>query len=107
VVLSGYGSEDGLEYWLVRNSWGEDWGEAGYFRVQRNQDDKPCNLFCLATYGQLTSQERGGSWTVTVTLPALGRIVSTARPHPYSCLVLRACRAPTDSLWMRRVRFHC
>jgi hypothetical protein len=99
VVLSGYGSEDGVDFWLVRNSWGEDWGEAGYFRVQRGQDDKPCNLFCLATYGQLTIRERGRPRVVTPHgSPALGLMLClNGRPHLYSWFMLLASLAPTDS----------
>lgn len=33
VVLEGFGVEDGLEFWLVRNSWGPDWGQDGYLKV--------------------------------------------------------------------------
>jgi len=38
VQLVGYGTDptDG-GYWIVRNTWGDDWGEDGYIRLQRDE----------------------------------------------------------------------
>lgn len=41
VVLVGYGADGSVnkDYWLIRNSWGKGWGEAGFIRVLRHQGD--------------------------------------------------------------------
>jgi cathepsin L len=38
VVLIGYGEENGLKYWTIRNSWGNDWGEKGHIRIARGKN---------------------------------------------------------------------
>jgi cathepsin L len=45
VQLVGYGTEGTMDYWIIRNSWGPDWGENGFMRLQRfSQEDTPCGL---------------------------------------------------------------
>lgn len=41
VVAVGYGTdnETQLDYYLIRNSWGPDWGENGYVRIKRGGED--------------------------------------------------------------------
>eukprot|EP00928_Gymnodinium_smaydae_P077974 TRINITY_DN6154_c0_g1_i2.p1 TRINITY_DN6154_c0_g1~~TRINITY_DN6154_c0_g1_i2.p1 ORF type:complete len:476 (-),score=36.82 TRINITY_DN6154_c0_g1_i2:308-1735(-) len=47
VVMMGYGKDESLGnmlYWNIRNSWGPDWGESGFFRLERFAPERqePC-----------------------------------------------------------------
>ncbi|XP_012941537.1 cathepsin B [Aplysia californica] len=39
IKILGYGTENGQDYWLVANSWNEDWGDKGFFKIARGKDE--------------------------------------------------------------------
>lgn len=39
VKILGWGTEKGTPYWLVANSWNPDWGDKGYFKILRGNDE--------------------------------------------------------------------
>ncbi|XP_072384013.1 cathepsin L-like proteinase [Diabrotica undecimpunctata] len=48
VLIVGYGSENGEDYWIVKNSWGSSFGENGFFRIKRGVNQ--CGLTYEVSY---------------------------------------------------------
>ncbi|CAD7088589.1 unnamed protein product [Hermetia illucens] len=51
VLVVGYGKDNatGKDYWLVKNSWSDDWGDNGYIKMSRNRRNN-CNIASAAIY---------------------------------------------------------
>ncbi|KAI5077948.1 hypothetical protein GOP47_0007772 [Adiantum capillus-veneris] len=64
VAIVGFGSdsETGADYWIVKNSWGPDWGDQGYVNIRRGTSDPEgkCGINTFASYPTI---QRGSAST--------------------------------------------
>lgn len=43
VQIIGWGNDNGLDFWMVKNSWGRDYGESGYVKMIRGVNNRGIN----------------------------------------------------------------
>jgi len=70
VAIVGFGTDNGQDYWTVRNSWGTSWGEAGYIRIARGKGTCGLNSDVTTATGITTGLAKKEE-AVEITLPWL------------------------------------
>jgi cathepsin C len=56
ITLVGYGEENGIKYWIGMNTWGSSWGEEGFFRILRGENE--CSIESMGDFLDIEFSDR-------------------------------------------------
>mmetsp|Transcript_15277 Transcript_15277/g.40293 ORF Transcript_15277/g.40293 Transcript_15277/m.40293 type:complete len:496 (-) Transcript_15277:1023-2510(-) len=95
VLVVGYGTdpETNMGYWIVKNSWGPEWGEQGYIRLQQGvtAQEGLCGIAMAASY----PTKEGGPDPRPTPGPTPGPSPKPPQPEPVQCDSATSCPPET------------
>jgi len=78
VLVVGFGTDGGKDYWKVKNSWGQSWGDHGYIRIERGSNK--CGIANQASYPLVDSSVAPSPPVPTPPVPPPSPPVTTSQP---------------------------
>merc|ERR1712194_705283 len=94
VRIVGWGVDGGAKYWKVANSWNPFWGEKGYFRIKRGNNE--CGI-----EEQVTASSASAKWIIPGSGPT-PTPTPTPTPSPGNCFSINAekkCASAAGCKW--------
>lgn len=93
IVLVGYGNQNGQDYYILRNSWGSNWGINGYMLFRRNNKNQ-CGIASYVSYPVV--KPTNNPVPVSTTPPVSTTVTA---PIPVTTTQSQTIKCPSGSGW--------